>query len=129
MQVQKCGKATTSNHTWNEGCHFAIEGDLNALSFQVALIAKGMMSSKAVGFVKCPLRDILVFHLAREKGAIKTAEIALDLSDGNPNVKCAFFWCFSPCVVESVRVTSESEGNILTAEACTHRVWQRGAQG
>ena len=90
MQVQKCGKATTSNHTWNEGCHFSIQGDISTLMLEVALISKGMMSNKAVGFVKCPLRDILVFYVACESGAIKNTEVALDVLEGIPKLEIRF---------------------------------------
>ena len=128
MQVQKCGKATTPNHTWNEGCHFAIDGDLSTLSLQVALIAKGMMSSKAVAFIKCPLRDIMVFYLARENGAIKTTEVALDLSDGNPNLKHVLLVpLFSRRRIcrHHARIRKEQ----FEVVRYTHRVWQRAAQG
>lgn len=45
------------------------------------------MSNKAVGFVKCPLRDILVFYVACESGAIKNTEVALDVLEGISNLR------------------------------------------
>lgn len=81
--VHKCPKAITPSHVWNEGSHFTINEDVDFLNLQVALIQKGLTSTKSVGYLRCPLRDVLLFYLAHEAGAIKNTEADFELMDGS----------------------------------------------
>ena len=53
---------------------------------QLVLIQKSMSGNKPVGFIKCPMKDILVFYLANKAGAVKSNEVSLEVVDGS----CAF---------------------------------------
>jgi hypothetical protein len=41
-----------------------------------------MSGNKPVGFIKCLMKDILVFYLANKAGAVKSNEVSLEVVDG-----------------------------------------------
>jgi hypothetical protein len=49
---------------------------------QLVLIQKSMSGNKPVGFIKCLMKDILVFYLANKAGAVKSNEVSLEVVDG-----------------------------------------------
>jgi hypothetical protein len=50
-----------------------------------------MLETKTIGFVRCPVRDILVLYLAQQAGAAKITEVALEVTSGKAK---HFRFCF-----------------------------------
>ena len=61
---------------------------------QLVLIQKSMSGNKPVGFIKCLMKDILVFYLANKAGAVKSNEVSLEVVDG----LCSFVQEVCACI-------------------------------